>query len=159
MAIYPDAIFVNQMERNIIIGNTFRSVRPEWGYGFVRAQPDAADAVLEGAWHALERSGVLRERGLIGDEAWEAVDNSTLSMHVRGIAARTAPGLRSCALARCASREAHPAHFKRCGGCSTVVYCSKEHQVEDWPGHKAACKAARNAAAQAHDAAGPSGAA
>ena len=30
-----------------------------------------------------------------------------------------------------------------CAACKTVAYCCKEHQVEDWPAHKAACKAAR----------------
>ena len=44
------------------------------------------------------------------------------------------------------AREAHPQHFKRCAACRTVAYCSRKHQVADWPGHKAACKAARQAA-------------
>jgi hypothetical protein len=29
-----------------------------------------------------------------------------------------------------------------------VCYCCREHQVEYWPNHKAACKAARKAAAE-----------
>jgi hypothetical protein len=41
----------------------------------------------------------------------------------------------------------HPAQFKLCAACTTVVYCCKAHQAEDWPSHKAACKAARKAAA------------
>ena len=67
----------------------------------------------------------------------------------------TRPALvRFCALAGCGAKEAHPAHFKSCSACCTVVYCCQEHNVEDWPAHKAACKAARKAkvAAQQADA-------
>ena len=32
---------------------------------------------------------------------------------------------------------------KLCAPCSSVAYCSKECQKEDWPNHKAACKALR----------------
>ena len=71
-----------------------------------------------------------------------------------------ASGLRSCALAGCGAREAHPAHFKSCAACRAVVYCCREHQVAGWPAHKKACKAARKAAAAAdvEDGAGPGGA-
>ena len=55
---------------------------------------------------------------------------------------------RTCALAGCGARELHVAHFKCCAACKAVVYCCKEHQVQDWLAHKAACKAARKAAAQ-----------
>ena len=55
----------------------------------------------------------------------------------------------SCALASCETREAHPQHFKRCAACRTVAYCSREHQVADWPAHKAVCKATRKAASEA----------
>jgi len=62
-------------------------------------------------------------------------------------AAASAPELlRSCALASCGAKEAHKAHFSRCGACKTVVYCSKDCQLADWPAHKKACKAARKAA-------------
>ena len=72
----------------------------------------------------------------------------------------TAPGLRTCALPGCGAKEVHPGHFKNCGGCLTVVYCCREHQVAGWPAHKKACKAARKAAAAAEEeeGAGPSGA-
>ena len=53
--------------------------------------------------------------------------------------------LRACALASCAAREAHEAQFKKCAACLTVSYCCREHQLTDWPAHKAACKAARKA--------------
>ena len=63
-------------------------------------------------------------------------------------AASVAPGLRSCALAGCGAKEAHPQHFKSCAACRGVVYCCKEHQTADWPAHKPACKAARKAKAE-----------
>ena len=45
-------------------------------------------------------------------------------------------GLRLCALPGCGAREAHPKHFKLCGRCKAVVYCSPAHQHEDWKRHK-----------------------
>ena len=71
-------------------------------------------------------------------------------------AASAAPGLRTCALACCGAKEAHPQHFKSCAACKTVVYCSKEHQVKDWHAHKAACKAARKVATTAQSQTGSS---
>ena len=62
-----------------------------------------------------------------------------------------------CGLAACGAREAFPGHFKKCSACIAAVYCSREHQVADWPSHKKACKAARKAAAAAEQA-GPSNA-
>jgi hypothetical protein len=59
------------------------------------------------------------------------------------------PAMRVCALSGCGARETHVSQFKLCGACKTVCYCSKAHQTEDWAHHKAACKAARNAAAAA----------
>jgi hypothetical protein len=59
------------------------------------------------------------------------------------------PAMRACALGGCGARETHVSQFKLCGACKTVCYCSKAHQAEDWAHHKAACKAARNAAATA----------
>jgi hypothetical protein len=56
--------------------------------------------------------------------------------------------LHFCALPTCGAQEVHASHFKRCSACSAVVYCCKEHQVQDWPAHKAACRAARKAAAE-----------
>lgn len=67
-------------------------------------------------------------------------------------AAAADPGLRSCGLASFGAREKHPDHFKTCAACRGVAYCSKEHQTEHWPDHKAPCKAARKAAEQRHDA-------
>ncbi|KAJ1482444.1 hypothetical protein T484DRAFT_1897699 [Baffinella frigidus] len=34
-----------------------------------------------------------------------------------------------------------PAKLKKCSSCKIVRYCSQEHQRQDWPNHKADCKA------------------
>jgi len=74
-------------------------------------------------------------------------------------AAASAPELlRSCALASCGAKEAHVSHFSKCAACKTVVYCSKDCQLADWPDHKKACKAARKAAEAAKTAAAGSAA-
>ena len=115
--------------------------------------------LLAGAWQRLQRSGMLQTRQIestireteAGHHAFYATVKKSL----------TAPGLRSCALPGCGAKEAHPAHFKSCAACRTVVYCCREHQVAGWPSHKKACKAARKAAAAAteeENGAGPSGA-
>ena len=112
---------------------------------------------LVAAWQQLQRSGVLQARGIEKHLVVNESENQAFAAAVQN--SMTAPGLRSCALAGCGAREAHPAHFKSCAACRTVAYCSKEHQVEAWPAHKKACKAARKAAAAAaEDGAGPSGA-
>jgi len=59
-----------------------------------------------------------------------------------------AAGLRRCAHAGCGARERHPAQFKACSACKHAVYCSKEHQQEAYPEHRAACKAQRAATAE-----------
>jgi len=113
--------------------------------------------LLTEAWLRLQRSGVLETRGILDQiqqrkqSTASERDNRAAAIH----AALTAPGLRSCALAGCGAKEAHPQHFKRCSACQAVVYCSKEHQLEAWPAHKAACKAARKAKAAAANGAGP----
>jgi Tfp pilus assembly protein PilV len=102
-----------------------------------------AGARVRDAWSRLERSGVLVTHRMGG--AVEMAQSHT-SRHERvSMAAAAAPGLRSCALPGCGTREVHPSHFKACGACKTAVYCSKEHQTTDWPRHKPDCKAARKA--------------
>ena len=116
---------------------------------FVRNSP--AGELLAEALRRLERSGVLRERGI--DEAVKqletAPDHDLILNDAVRVQAREADALRSCALETCGAKEEHLQHFKRCSACKAVVYCCKEHQVQDWPAHKAACKAARKAAAEA----------
>ena len=97
--------------------------------------------LLEDAWERVERSGVLETRMLMVE-----LDPS-LQHGLDGAAAEAAArGLRNCALVGCSAREVHVAQFKKCGGCLQAFYCCREHQVADWPRHKAACKAARKAA-------------
>jgi len=60
-------------------------------------------------------------------------------------AGNVAVGLRPCA--HCGAREVHVKQFKRCGACKGPRFCSKDCQEANWPAHKAACKAARKAAA------------
>ena len=99
------------------------------------------------AWHDLERSGKLNE--LQDKELCESI-RRTHQQVVNAQAAKDARvPLRTCALPSCSAREAHVAHFKKCGGCRAVIYCSQAHQTEHWPAHKAACKAARKAARKA----------
>jgi hypothetical protein len=88
---------------------------------------------------------VLQRRGV--DEAIRDADREHDASRNAAAAAAAAPGLRTCALASCGARERHPSHFKSCAACRIPVYCCKEHQTEDWPSHKKACKAARKAAA------------
>jgi hypothetical protein len=97
----------------------------------------------------LQRSGVLEARNLSSRVA-QQVDAAFASGHAHKREAACAPErLRCCALASCGAKEAHVKHFSHCVACKTVVYCSKEHQVADWARHKAPCKAARKAAAEA----------
>jgi hypothetical protein len=116
--------------------------------------PDAsAHELLLEAWRRLQRSGVLRARGI--DHGVSMV-GPVADAHKSEAAARDASAvLRGCALAGCAAREVHPAQFKKCAACQAAWYCCKEHQEQHWPAHKAACKAARRAAAEGG--AGPSG--
>jgi hypothetical protein len=96
------------------------------------------------AWRRLQSSGVLQRRGILQTMS-EVTAHDT---HAADTAAATAAarGLRVCALHTCSAQEVHASQFKRCAACLSVVYCCKEHQVQDWPAHKAACRAARKAA-------------
>jgi hypothetical protein len=110
--------------------------------------------LLQEAWRKLRQSGVLEQRNLEG--LYDAIVPKVEAFSAALDARHASAVLRSCALEVCGAREVHPAQYKHCTGCKGVVYCSKEHQVADWPHHKAACKAARKAAAKG---AGPSGSA
>jgi hypothetical protein len=114
-----------------------------------RRDPRISAPVVElyARWQRFARSDVSEEldigagasRFLSGASARDAVIRAELA----------AATLRCCSLRSCAARELHQGHYKRCGACHGVVYCCREHQLEDWPAHKAACKAARKAAAAA----------
>ena len=102
---------------------------------------------LRASWRCVLRSGLLRERGI--DDAIDVEHQQHLRVRAAAAADLAANRLQQCTLAGCAAHESHPSHFKRCGACRAVCYCCREHQVEDWPSHKAACKAARKEAADA----------
>jgi hypothetical protein len=128
-------------------GQLVDNMQPVVGFPQMLAPYGAAGARLLASWRRLEQSGVLQRRNIdvaLKNFAQELADFSSASA-----AAGAAPGLRACALAACGAREAHPAHFKSCAACRVPAYCCKAHQEADWPSHKAACKAARKAAAAA----------
>jgi len=127
--------------------------------GYFGKQGLAAPLVqlLTAAWQRLQQSGVLETRGILDETARLAMSTFYEKDAATVQAAMSAPGLRSCALAGCGAKEAHPQHFKSCAACRTVVYCRREHQVEGWPSHKKACKAAAAASSDASGA-GPSAA-
>jgi len=105
-----------------------------------------AKLVLLDAWNRLKRDeALLSQRGL----NYGLVDAALRDVHadfVRRSAALATETRLTCALPACNAQEAHAAHFKRCAACKGAVYCCREHQVEHWPVHKAACKAARKPA-------------
>ena len=102
-----------------------------------------AASLMADSWRRVERSGVAILRVLVGFDP-----KNNVNANLAGAAAEGAVhGLRECALASCASKEVHVSQFKSCGACRTVAYCCREHQVADWPAHKAACKTARSKAA------------
>jgi hypothetical protein len=104
--------------------------------------------MLADALQQLEGITAQRRGGITAEKAADAVRFSIAARRAADAAA-AAPGLRSCGLASCGAREAHPNHFKSCAACRIPVYCCKEHQTEHWPDHKAACKAARKGKAAA----------
>jgi hypothetical protein len=108
--------------------------------------------LLAGAWQRLQRSGVLQVRSIAMEDA--ELDGDGLAADIALLTSMRAPSLRSCALASCGAKEAHPSHFKSCAACRGPVYCCKEHQTEDWPSHKAACKATRKAKTESQAASG-----
>ena len=124
-------------------------------YAIINVEPDGCSVLhalqqqLMGVWERLQDSGVLKARSLLNMVLLQKImalrENKGPVSNAR--AAMEAPGLRICELAGCGAREAHPQHYKRCAACKAVVYCCREHHLADWPGHKAACKAARKAAA------------
>jgi hypothetical protein len=101
------------------------------------------------AWRRLQSSDVLQQRGILSNMQMSEAQIARRS--AAAAAAVAARGLRICALPACGAQEVHASQFKRCSACLGVVYCCKEHQVQDWPAHKAACRAARKAAEQADD--------
>ena len=104
---------------------------------------------LAAAWERLQHSGLLNKRST--DSSIARLYRTDAAIKAAAAAELAARGLRGCALAGCPVREVHVSQFKSCAACKTVVYCCKEHQVEDWPQHKSACKAARKASASTQE--------
>jgi hypothetical protein len=103
-----------------------------------------AASLLADAWRRVERSGA----GVLNVLEDHLDPETSIQAFSAGAAAEGAVrGLRGCELAGCASKEVHVSQFKRCAACQQAFYCCREHQLADWPAHKAACKAARKAAA------------
>ena len=100
-------------------------------------------SLMADAWQRVERSGVIAVRMLLDNDSTTDVNAGVAEAAAEG----AVRGLHKCALAGCAAKEVHVSQFKRCGACRTVSYCCREHQLADWPSHKAACKAARNSRA------------
>ena len=98
---------------------------------------------IKKAWDSVKRSGVVQERRL---QKHSSIFNGDLAEELKCMlkASHTRvneSGLRTCALERCNACEAHTGHFKCCAACKLVAYCCRDHQVEAWPDHKAACRA------------------
>ena len=141
VSLYVETLFTDALQRVVA---TDSGLDARWG------------RLLADAWLRLWSSGVLQTRCILESSGTIATQQRAFDVAVQS--SLTAPGLRSCALPGCGASEAHPAHFKSCAACRTVVYCCREHQVEGWPAHKKACKVARKAAAAEEGGAGPSGA-
>ncbi len=103
---------------------------------------EAKSLKMLSAWCRVERSGVVAARRLADDP-----NRSMATIFTAAAAEAAVRGLRECALEGCAAKEVHVSQFKRCSACHQAFYCCREHQVADWPAHKAACKAARKQAA------------
>ena len=105
-----------------------------------QADEDGASEQLHTAWRRVLNSGVLRTRQI--DDVIKETKQLDRSFRAAAEAALEAGKLRACGLASCAAREAHEAQYKLCAACRAVCYCCREHQLADWPAHKAACKGA-----------------
>jgi hypothetical protein len=105
-------------------------------------EPSPLIQLLTGVLQTLERSCMLKteqNNEMINYCGTSVLDRNRNAANA-AIESMSDSGRRRCALAGCGAKEAHVSHFKTCAACKAVVYCSREHQVADWPNHKAACK-------------------
>jgi hypothetical protein len=115
------------MPETTLVGNAQSYIDEQQGFG------GAWHARIIAAWRRLQSSGVLQRRGL--PHALKVVKADEAHVAATSAACAATRGLRVCALHTCGAQEVHASQFKRCSACSSVVYCSKEHQVQDWPAH------------------------
>ena len=121
-------------------GDVARMVRKALEEDRVLPLDTDAGRKLCSAWRRLKRSGELTGPRLTG---WKELEDAVKTPHPLHISAATL----YCEMPECGAPEMRAGAFKKCGACKKALYCCKEHQVDDWPRHKAACKAARAAAA------------
>jgi hypothetical protein len=136
----------SMMEEAVVVSNAQIVIEEEQCF---RATSSEWQARILDAWRRLHSSGVLQRRGIL--ECVRSAEAHTTHANATAAATAAARGLHFCALPTCGAQEVHASQFKRCSACSGVVYCCKEHQVQAWPAHKAACRAARKAAEAADD--------
>ena len=72
-------------------------------------------------------------------QKWRALHETWQRLAAADAAPRAAPSTK-CELPSCDKAERTDGGFKRCSGCKRVMYCSGEHQLEDWKRHKKECK-------------------
>ena len=104
-------------------------------------------------WHKLLDSHVAAQRGL--DSLRSQAEQQDATAALAAAAAEAKRSHRRCAFAACGACEPALGAFSLCAACKAVAYCGKEHQVQDWASHKAACKEARKVATEAAPAGAP----
>jgi hypothetical protein len=135
----------NNGEYTLFEGMFTSSLRKIVQKGCFATRNAAMHQELLDAWTALQRSGQLELRDTFG--YIDLMDARQETAKQEAVARHSTATLRCCAMQACGAREVRRSQYKRCAACATVVYCSRAHQLEDWPSHKKACRAARAAAA------------
>ncbi|MBM3201876.1 MAG: zinc finger MYND domain-containing protein [Chlamydiae bacterium] len=80
-------------------------------------------SILEG--HLTKEFGPYKVKGF----------GNAFMIHIKPEALKNSYKKKSCSLNTCMATEA----AFRCAQCKSALYCSKEHQIQDWPRHKMEC--------------------